>query len=154
IAVPGVFGGNAALGQLNLVQIFHTTQGQFNDNLSIIRGRHSTKVGFQYVRLRQDYLYNGNNGALGSIGVPGSGAGSSQSGLSDLWLGIASGGVRDAYVNPILFGDRGNIFAAYVQDDWRVTDTLTLNLGLRFEDHTPLFEIKDRAVNFGLFTGA
>src|SRR5438128_5172156 len=48
-AIPG-FGpeADAALGQLNLVQIFHTTQGQFNDNLSITHGRHSIKTGFQF----------------------------------------------------------------------------------------------------------
>ena len=34
-----------------------------------------------------------------------------------------------------------------------MTTTLTLNLGLRFEDHTPLYEIDNRAVNFGLHTG-
>ncbi|MCU1307186.1 MAG: hypothetical protein JWN45_1881 [Acidobacteriaceae bacterium] len=152
INIPAVgVGGNADLGQLNLVQIFHTTQGQFNDNLTFTHGRHSTKTGFQYVRLRQNYLYNGNNGALGSIGL----AAASGSGLSDLFLGLAStGGVRDAYVKPVEFGDRGSIFAAYVQDDWRITNTLTLNLGLRFEDHTPLNEIQDRAVNFDLVTGA
>jgi len=151
IQIPGIgIGADPSLGQLNLVQIFHTTQGQFNDNLSFTHGRQTIKTGFQYVRLRQDYQYNGNNGALGAIGIPGN----SGTGLSDLWLGIASGGVRDAYVNPQLFGDRGNIYAAYVQDDWRITNTLTLNLGLRFEDHTPLYEIKNRQVNFGLFTGA
>jgi len=151
IQIPGIGpGAEPSLGQLNLVQIFHTTQGQFNDNLSITHGRHTIKTGFQYVRFRQNYLYNGNNGALGSIGLPGN----SGSGLSDLWLGVASGGVRDAYVNPTQFGDRGNLYALYVQDDWRTTSTLTLNLGLRFEDHTPLYEVKNRAVNFGLFTGA
>ncbi len=35
-----------------------------------------------------------------------------------------------------------------------MTNTLTLNLGLRFEDHTPFYEIHNQAVNFGLFTGA
>jgi Carboxypeptidase regulatory-like domain/TonB dependent receptor len=150
IQIPGFEGGAPSLGQQNLVQIFHTTQGQFSDNLTIIHNRHSIKTGFQYVRLRQDYLYNGNNGALGAIGIPGN----TGFGLSDLYLGIASGGVRDAYVNPQLFGDRGNLYAAFVQDDWRITKTLTLNLGMRFEDHTPLYEIKNRAVNFDLQTGA
>ncbi len=150
IQIPGFQGGSPSLGQLNLVQIFHTTQGQFSDNLSMTHNRHSVKTGFQYVRLRQNYQYNGNNGALGSIGIPGN----TGFGLSDLYLGIAAGGVRDAYVNPVQFGDRGNLYAAFAQDDWRITKTLTLNLGMRFEDHTPLYEIKNRAVNFDIHTGA
>jgi len=60
---------NPSLGQQNLVQIFHTTQGQFNDNLSIVHGRHSIRTGFEFVRERQDFQYNGNNGGLGSIPV-------------------------------------------------------------------------------------
>ena len=31
----------------------------------------------------------------------------------------------------------GDTYAAYVQDDWRITSYLTINLGLRYEDHTP-----------------
>ena len=145
--------GNAAdasLGQQNLVQIFHTTQGQLNDNLSYVHGHHSIKTGFQFVRERQDFQYNGNNGGLGSIPV----STLSGSGLADLWLGLAAtGGLRDTNITPTIFKHRGNIFAAYVQDTWHVTNTLTLNLGMRFEDHTPLHEVENREVNFGLFTG-
>ena len=69
-------------------------------------------------------------------------------------LGIATtGGARDTYIQPTLFKHRGNILAGYVQDDWRVTNTLTLNLGIRFEDHTPLAEVNNSEVNFGLYTG-
>jgi len=141
---------DADLGQQNLVQIFHTTQGQLNDNLSYVHGRHSIKTGFQFVRERQDFQYNGNNGGLGSIPV----STLSGSGLADLYLGLAAtGGARDTYAQLTMFKHRGNIFAAYVQDTWHLTSTLTLNLGLRFEDHTPLFETQNREVNFGLFTG-
>ncbi len=151
IGIPGSgAGANAGLGQLDLVQIFHTTQGQFIDNVIVTHGKHTIKTGFQYVRLRQDWQYNGNNGALGSIGI----TTNSNFGLSDFWLGLASGGNRDTNITPTLFGDRGNIFAGYVQDEWRITPTITLNLGLRFEDHTPIYEIKDRVVNFDLITGA
>jgi len=151
ISVSGVGNGaNATLGSQNLVQIFHTTQGQFNDNLSIVSGRHTLRTGFQFVRNRQDFQYNGNNGGLGSIPV----GTQSGSGLSDLYLGIsAPGGARDTYAQQSLFKHRGDIIAAYAQDTWRLTSDLTLTLGLRFEDHTPLFETQNREVNFGLFTG-
>jgi len=150
INIPAVGVADADLGNGNLFQIFHTTQGQFNDNLSIIHGRHSLKTGFQFVRQRQDFQYAGNNGGLGNIPV----GTLSGAGLSDFWLGLAAtGGVRDTYLQPTLFKHRGDIFAGYVQDDWRVTNTLTLNLGVRFEDHTPLSEVENRMVNFGLFTG-
>ncbi len=141
---------SADLGNLDLFQIFHSTQGQFNDNLSITNGHHSVKTGFQYVRERQDFDYAGNNGGLGNLPINNL----SGSALSDFWLGIATtGGQRDSYIQPALFKHRGNIFAGYVQDDWRATSTLTLNLGLRFEDHTPLYDTENREVNFGLLTG-
>jgi len=148
-AGPGIGAGAANLGQQEIAQIFHTTQGQFADDLNYIHGRHSIKTGFQFVRVRADWKYNGNNGALGQIGVNSETA----LGLADFYLGLGSGGNRDTSPNPQLFKDRNNIFAGYIQDNWRITDTLTLNIGLRFEDHTPVYEEQNRVVNFGLYTG-
>ncbi len=106
------------------------------------------KAGFQYWRERENYDYGGNNGELGFLQVD------SRTGFSmaDFWLGNIGSGKRDGNTNT-LFGLRGNIFAAYMQDDWRVTNSLTLNLGLRFEDHTPFYEVHNDYVNFGLYTG-
>jgi len=151
--IVGNNGGSAALGLQDLIQVFHDTQAQFEDNLVYTHGRHQIKAGFQFVRERQDYIYQGNNGALGYLGV-GTDTGS---GLADFWLGNVAGGAgsqRDTggvVSNPAKL--RGNVFGAFVQDDWRVTPTLTVNIGLRFEDHTPLYEVNDRVVNFGLFNG-
>lgn len=147
-------GAAAGLGLRNLVQIFHSTQGQFEDNLIYTRGRHQIKTGFQFVRERQDYIYPGNNGALGFFNFTSNLTGS---GLADFWLGSVVGGSgsqRDTgsqLSSPAKL--RGNVFAAFVQDDWRLTPTLTVNLGVRFEDHTPLYETTGREVNFGLYTG-
>lgn len=151
--VVGNNGGSAGLGLQNLIQVFHDTQAQIEDNLVWTHGRHQFKTGFQYVRERQDYIYQGNNGALGYLAF-GTATGS---GLADFWLGNVVGGAgsqRDTggvVSSPAKL--RGNVFAFFGQDDWRVTNSLTVNLGLRFEDHTPQYEVNNRAVNFGLYTG-
>jgi hypothetical protein len=62
---------------------------------------------------------------------------------SDLGRGLSTG----------TWGHRKTIYGVYFQDDWRVNDSLTLNLGLRWEYHTPLVEVKDRQSNFEQFTG-
>ncbi|MBV9088273.1 MAG: TonB-dependent receptor, partial [Acidobacteriaceae bacterium] len=141
--------GDASVGQQNLVQVFHDVQGQVEDNLVWTHGRHAVKTGFQYVRLRQNYIYPGNNGVLGILSV-GNATGST---LADFWLGDTGGGFRDTGGANFLDQLRGNVYAAYVQDNWRITNTLTVNLGMRFEDHTPLYEIHDHVVNFGLYSG-
>jgi len=146
--LPVLTGGNISFGSNNLEQTFHTGTGEFEDVLIISKGRHTIHTGFQYWRDRLNYVYPGNNGLLGSI----SASALTGNGSADLWLGLLGGGGRDA--GAAEFGLRDNIFGAFVQDDWRVNDQLTINLGLRFEDHTPRYEIHDREVNFNFATGA
>lgn len=153
INIPGNNGGSASLGLENLVQEFHDAQIQYEDNLIWTHGRHQLKAGFQFARLQQNYIYAGNDGVLGTLSI-GTATGS---GLADFWLGNVAGGTG----SPRDFGGqvstpaqlRGEVFGVFGQDDWRIKDNLTLNLGLRFEDHTPLYEADDHAVNFGLYSG-
>jgi len=117
------------------------------------------KTGAQLMRQWANVFYAGNNGRSGFINFNGqftqgpNGNPRLQKrfqkpdfvlGLpNDLGRGLSSG----------TWGQRKTIYGLYVQDDWRVTDTLTLNLGLRWEYHTPLVEVEDRQSNFGLFSG-
>jgi Carboxypeptidase regulatory-like domain/TonB dependent receptor len=150
--------GKFNLGSTALEQVFNTATIDFYDAVTITHGHHSFKVGAQFWRLRLDNAYAGNGGLLGSL-TPTTATGSD---LADFWIGslpgtttpyldVATGTRGTAAEN---FGRRGNIWGVFAQDDWRITPTLTLNLGLRFEYHQPMAEVLRRQVNFGLLSGA
>jgi Carboxypeptidase regulatory-like domain len=65
--------------------------------------------------------------------------------IASFLLGAAASGAIDNNFYPTL---RWNYYAPWVQDDWRVTDRLTLNLGLRWDLNTPVFEEQNR-LNYG-----
>jgi hypothetical protein len=44
------------------------------------------------------------------------------------------------------FATQTTYYAAFVQDDWKLTRRITLNLGLRFESESPMSERYDRSV--------
>jgi hypothetical protein len=92
-------------------------------------------------------LNNGNG--LGTYTFSGQYSGNS---VADLLLGFpskASRALGDTR-NP-MFNEE---FAAYLQDDWKITKSLTLNLGVRYDIETPLRSADDRLVSFNLVTGA
>ena len=54
--------------------------------------------------------------------------------------------------NTVYMNMRTNFLHFYVQDDWRVNERLTLNLGLRYELNPPYVETRDGIANFNLGT--
>jgi hypothetical protein len=62
-------------------------------------------------------------------------------GLATMLLGWGTGG--QFHIEPKVFS-RSRYSGMYVQDDWKVTRKLTLNLGLRYEFDIPRWELQDR----------
>ena len=120
------------------------------NNLSWARGAHTMKLGGE-IRLKRSFIENlqaarGNFTFSGQFTsrVPG---GSGGSGLADLLLG-QTGTARLSTPMTADFADR--YYGAYMSDSWRVSSDLTLNLGLRYEVQTPMWELRNRMANFDL----
>jgi len=143
------YAGSLGSGIQGNQQLFASTVIQADDTVIVTKGRHTIHTGFQFFRERMNVYYAGNNGNQGFIGFNGQYSGTAE---SDFFLGLpyqyGGGSAQNG-----TWGQRSDIIAGFVQDDYHVTPTLTLNLGLRYENHTPWDEVKDRQANFGLFSG-
>ncbi len=127
---------------------YYDTSIQYEDVLSWVHGKHNTRFGFQGWRIRTNGFFNSNNGEAGSLSFGSIYSGSPE---SNFLLGLPSS-VGVGSVGPD-WGQRNSIFAGFVQDDWKITQRLVANLGLRYETHTPFVEAHDRQVNWDPQTG-
>ena len=123
-------------------------------NYSWIAGRHTLKTGYEYQRINTAVDdVNPKYGADSYSGQfsrpPGSpnpnGATSALYNLADFLVGA-----RNSYdlVNPYVFNLRQRMHFGYLQDDWRASSKLTLNLGVRYEFGTPQWEDDNFLTNF------
>jgi hypothetical protein len=123
---------------------------QINDKLTWVKGRHSIKLGGQFLHYNQRRFYAGNNGLLGFINFNGAFTGFA---FSDFLLDLVSGkgrGGGDRNDPWTHLQDRISLFA---QDDFKILQNVTLNLGLRWAYTSPLVEQDNRQSNFDLVTG-
>ncbi len=114
---------------------FNTLDYSASEDLTIVKGKHQTQVGAQYIRA---YMHaqntRGVNGNLNFTGQYSTVGGVSGLGYADFVTGQLSafGQGRPFYDN-----DKSDYYGLYVQDAWRVGTHLTVNLGLRFEPYLP-----------------
>jgi hypothetical protein len=127
---------------------FPIQQFHYVNNLSIVRGRHTTKLGLEY---RPSYNFEQNlplvSGSFGFVpqatGLPG--VASSGLGFASLLVGA-----------PTAFSTRRTedldrrsyYWAWFLQDDWNIHRDLTLNLGVRWETDTPIVDLNNRMNGF------
>jgi len=119
----------------------HENVFQILDNVTKIKGNHSLKFGvsFQSVRFstlqppypRGTYSFNG-------LYTSNLGASFTGSGIADF---LADQNNFAQLSNEFINGDAHWYRAAYAQDDWRVNEKLTLNLGVRYDFYQPYKDV-------------
>jgi hypothetical protein len=115
---------------------FVNQNAEINDSITYTHGTHTFKAGLTYLHLQfLERSFNSSQGLFTFSGQesvkPGTTAIGAGNPLADFLLGapaqftIASPQLEDSGIENVMF--------AYVQDQWRVTPSLTLNIGLRYE---------------------
>lgn len=125
---------------------FNINTYQLADDFTLIRGRHQIAFGFDG---RKDQFNSFNHQQ--SNGQFTFGGATSGDGLADLLIGRFSGLTDGNVISDYL---RQTVVAAYVQDAFRPTSHLTVNLGVRWEPSVPAYDKQSRGnqFSFPLFT--
>jgi hypothetical protein len=119
-------------------------------NYTRAMGRHSVKTGIEFQHIRTEVqdvnpLY-GRDEYSGRFSRPlGSTSTDNRYNLADFMFGLRN---RYALTNFLIANLRQNMYMGYVQDDFKASRTLTLNLGLRYEYATPHWEADNQITNF------
>jgi hypothetical protein len=126
---------------------FQTSQVlQIADNVSVNRGSHSYKAGFEWRRDMVHYIdLQSLNGEMNFADGRYTGFG-----IGDFLLGLSSTQRLTLFHEPHLYA---NGVQLYAQDSWRATGSLTVNYGLRYEYFTPMFDQSNKLTNIIPETG-
>jgi len=142
-----------------------TNQNDFQifDNATWIKGRHTLKTGGSITWRSREILnadsivgvFNFNNNMTSNCAGQAAGCTvNSATGfdVASFMLGLVNTKNRNLF-DANTYTEKRPEYAVYLQDDFRATSRLTLNLGLRWDVYPPWIEIDDRQSNFDETTG-
>lgn len=116
---------------------------QYADNLTIFRGSHQIKLGFEYRYTSNLDRFSPSAG--GNFNFTNTATGN---GVASLLLGYVN---KENSNETYPIHSRADAYGTYIQDDWHVTATLTLNLGLRYDVDSPRRESNNRQNSFNRY---
>jgi outer membrane receptor protein involved in Fe transport len=156
-AIPGVsalvFG--SGIDTIGTAGVAHNTNNktlQLSEKLSFSKGRHYIGIGGQFIQYKMGQLYGTNSGLLGTFTYDNFGdfLQDKVTRKSVLLNTPGSGGFADAGQ----WEQNQNRIGLFIQDDFKPSSNLTLNLGLRWEYASPISEKDNKQVNYDIETGA
>lgn len=119
------------------------------DNVSIQIGRHTIKTGWDYTNRRRDENPT-SRAAVGQWSFTGVYTGQA---VGDFLLGLPQ--TTQRFTSGLPFHQLSStINGAYIQDNFKATSNLTVNVGVRFNWFSPLTELRGAQSNFDRSTGA
>jgi len=121
---------------------FNSNGFQIANDLDWLRGKHQVSFGANWIHTNIETVNNRpSNGQFTFNGQ------STGLGLADFMLGRLSNFLQG---NPVLDYDHNNYVGAYVQDEWKPRQNLTINAGVRWEPYLPIKNSLDYVSNFDL----
>jgi len=140
IPAIGITGG-PSFGQPGVVYNRYETIPHVRDGFSKVIGPHTLKVGadWSYVNFVQKFPLVGGNGFISFAGTE------TGNGFADYLLGAVDTFIQESALN---FNERKHYFGTYAQGSWRVTPSLTVNYGVRWDYVQPWYERFNHRVTY------
>lgn len=145
-----VSGGYYSLGDRGFAPFTGGTNVfSIGDSFNMIIGKHDIKMGGDIRAMQMNVRTNGFQDGYWIL----TGLWSNFNPIADMALGLPSLAIHDQTFLGDTTGRRWKIFRPYVQDDWRATKDLTVNIGLAWDITTPIAEVAGRQADFNPVNG-
>ena len=144
-------GGYTGIGQSRSLPIFrHEKTFQYVTNLTFAGDKHTIKAGLDVRRRHMgEFQTNRGNGRFNfSPNITNNPVNNTGGHVMASFLLGAPSLIEQDYLLAPDVGMRSTEYSAYVGDDWRASQTITLNIGLRYELDTPFSEVDNLWASF------